>query len=67
MGEGGQGNRRPGGLMLAALGAGMLAALAALPAAAQSWPAKPIRIIVPFPPGAFNDQLGRIEIGRAHV
>ena len=36
-------------------------ALAAIPviAAAQSYPAKPIRIIVPFPPGAFNDTLGR--------
>ena len=35
--------------------------LAAIPviAAAQSYPAKPIRIIVPFPPGAFNDTLGR--------
>jgi tripartite-type tricarboxylate transporter receptor subunit TctC len=27
--------------------------------AAQNYPAKPIRIIVPFPPGAFNDTLGR--------
>jgi tripartite-type tricarboxylate transporter receptor subunit TctC len=26
---------------------------------AQSWPAKPLRYIVPFPPGAFNDTLGR--------
>lgn len=26
---------------------------------AQSWPSKPIRYIVPFPPGAFNDTLGR--------
>ena len=26
---------------------------------AQNWPAKPIRYIVPFPPGAFNDTLGR--------
>jgi len=25
----------------------------------QSWPSKPIRYIVPFPPGAFNDTLGR--------
>ena len=25
----------------------------------QTWPAKPIRYIVPFPPGAFNDTLGR--------
>ncbi len=29
-------------------------------AAAQNYPSKPIRIIVPFPPGAFNDTLGRI-------
>ena len=28
-------------------------------AAAQSWPSKPIRYIVPFPPGAFNDTLAR--------
>ena len=27
--------------------------------AAQSWPSKPIRYIVPFPPGAFNDTLAR--------
>jgi len=27
---------------------------------AQAWPSKPIRYIVPFPPGAFNDTLGRI-------
>jgi tripartite-type tricarboxylate transporter receptor subunit TctC len=34
-------------------------ALAALPALAQAWPSKTIRYIVPFPPGAFNDTLGR--------
>ena len=28
-------------------------------ALAQSYPAKSIRIVVPFPPGAFNDTLGR--------
>jgi len=33
--------------------------LIALPALAQPWPAKTIRYIVPFPPGAFNDTLGR--------
>lgn len=26
---------------------------------AQTWPAKPLRYIVPFPPGAFNDTLAR--------
>ena len=34
-------------------------ALAALPVLAQAWPSKTIRYIVPFPPGAFNDTLGR--------
>ena len=28
-------------------------------AQAQAWPAKPLRYIVPFPPGAFNDTLAR--------
>ena len=28
-------------------------------ASAQQWPSKPIRYIVPFPPGAFNDTLAR--------
>ena len=28
-------------------------------AQAQTWPSKPLRYIVPFPPGAFNDTLGR--------
>jgi tripartite-type tricarboxylate transporter receptor subunit TctC len=31
----------------------------ALPANAQGWPAKPIRIIVPFPPGGMTDQIVR--------
>ena len=29
-------------------------------ASSQSWPSKPLRYIVPFPPGAFNDSLARI-------
>ena len=44
--------------VVAALTAIVLAAIPVI-AAAQSYPAKPIRIIVPFPPGAFNDTLGR--------
>ena len=35
-------------------------AFAASSAFAQAWPSKPIRYIVPFPPGAFNDSLARI-------
>jgi tripartite-type tricarboxylate transporter receptor subunit TctC len=41
------------------LAAGLCAALAGT-VSAQSYPNKPIRIIVPFPPGASNDILGRI-------
>jgi tripartite-type tricarboxylate transporter receptor subunit TctC len=29
-------------------------------AAAQEYPAKPVRVIVPFPPGAINDSVGRM-------
>jgi len=36
------------------------AAFSASTAFAQAWPSKPIRYIVPFPPGAFNDSLARI-------
>src|SRR5215212_1474138 len=34
--------------------------LLALPAHAQSWPQKTVRIVVPFPPGGSNDTLCRI-------
>ncbi len=41
------------------------AASVALPVLAQSpWPNKPIRLIVPYPPGGFTDQMARIvQIG----
>ena len=39
--------------------AGLLLAFTTL-AAAQDYPTKPVRIVVPFPPGALNDTVGRI-------
>jgi tripartite-type tricarboxylate transporter receptor subunit TctC len=48
-------------LLAAALAALALQAVTALgPAAAQEYPNKPLRIIVPFSPGASNDTLARI-------
>ena len=37
-----------------------LAAWACVPASAQSFPAKPVRLVVPYPPGGSNDVLSRI-------
>ena len=49
------GRRRAGSAMLAALG---MAAAAAV--RAQTWPARPIQLVVPFAPGGAADVLGRL-------
>jgi tripartite-type tricarboxylate transporter receptor subunit TctC len=38
----------------------VLSALASSPTAAQTWPTKPVRFIVPFPPGGSVDPLARM-------
>ena len=45
----------------ATLGAtGLLAGLKPTAAAAQEWPAKPIRLIVPYTPGGYTDNMSRL-------
>jgi tripartite-type tricarboxylate transporter receptor subunit TctC len=45
---------------LAASGLVLVTALASLPAMAQSWPQRAVRLIVPLPPGSGTDLAGRL-------
>ncbi len=60
-GEAGRARRR----LLHALGAAALAP--AVPARAQAWPARPLRMIIPFPPSGSTDIVGRTVAERLSV
>jgi tripartite-type tricarboxylate transporter receptor subunit TctC len=61
--------RGPRRRLLAGLASGAgLAVAGARPAAAQSaWPDRPLRLLVPFPPGALTDNLGRAVAERYRI
>ena len=46
--------------ILACVLAGLMAAAAVTPAISQSWPSRPIRWIVPYPPGGITDTVTRL-------
>jgi tripartite-type tricarboxylate transporter receptor subunit TctC len=43
---------------------GLCLAAAPVPAAAQDYPSRPIRLVIPYPPGGGNDTLGRLVAQR---
>ncbi|MBR0649812.1 tripartite tricarboxylate transporter substrate binding protein [Roseomonas terrae] len=44
---------------------GLVVAPVAAPALAQDWPARPVRVVLPYPPGGPTDLIGRVVAMRA--
>ena len=52
---------------LVTLGLGVTAVAAMRPALAQSYPARPVRLVVPFPPGNMSDLISRLLVEEMQV
>src|SRR4029077_1320123 len=50
----------PRALLPAAAGLAFAMLVLTIPAAAQDYPVRPVRLIIPFPPGGSNDVVGRL-------
>src|SRR5262249_55863264 len=55
-----EGRMRIGGRLLLMVGLGLAAAFAAVVAVAQTYPSKPVRLIVTYPPAGSSDLMARI-------